>query len=69
MKIREFLLGQFPDRKIPPLGREAAEENPQQNFDASKAAKTFGINFRTFDEVLKDFTDFVFSYEKQVDKS
>jgi hypothetical protein len=46
------------------LGKEAAEENPQQIFDAGKAVKTFGINFRSFDEVLKDYTSFVFSYER-----
>jgi hypothetical protein len=46
------------------LGKEAEEENPQQTFDASKAARTFGIKFRSFEEVIKDYTDFVFSYEK-----
>jgi hypothetical protein len=46
------------------LSKEAEEENPQQTFDASKAAEIFGIKFRTFEEVIKDYTDFVLSYEK-----
>jgi len=45
------------------LSKEAAEEDIQQKFDTSKAARTFGIQFRTFDEVIKDFTDWAFTYE------
>jgi hypothetical protein len=46
------------------LSKEAEEENPQGVYDVSKAAKTFGIHFRTFDELIKDYTDFAFSYGK-----
>jgi len=61
--IREFLIEHYPNRIVAPLSKEAVAENPQQIFDASKAAAAFGIKFRTFEEVIKDFTDFVFSYE------
>jgi len=46
------------------LSQEAEEENVRQTYDATKAARTFGINFRTYEEVLHDYTDFVFSYQK-----
>jgi len=46
------------------LSEVAEAETGIQIYDTSKAAKTFGINFRTFDEVLKDYTEFAFSYEK-----
>lgn len=63
-KIRELLIKHYPDRKFAPLSKEAEEEDPQQTFDATKAAKTFGIKFHTFDEVLKNYAEFVFSYDK-----
>jgi len=46
------------------LSKEAGEENVRQIYDATKAARTFGINFRTFEDVLHDYTEFVFSYQK-----
>jgi hypothetical protein len=46
------------------LSKEAEEENPQGVYDTRKAASTFGINFRTFDELIKDYTSFAFSYGK-----
>ena len=54
----------YPDRIVAPLSKEAEAENPQQIFDANKASRTFGIKFRPFEEVIRDYTDFVFSYEK-----
>ena len=62
-KVREYILKHYPDRKVAPLSKEAEKENPQQTFDASKAARTFGINFRTLDDILRDYTDFVFSFK------
>ena len=47
-----------------PLSKEAEEEDVQQTFDAAKAERTFGIHFRTFDDLLRDYTAFAFSYEK-----
>jgi hypothetical protein len=49
---------------VAPLSKEAEEEDVQQTYDATKATRTFGIQFRTFDELLQDYTAFVFSYEK-----
>jgi len=45
------------------LSKEAEEEDPKGVFDATKAARTFGINFRSFEDVIKDYTNFAFSYE------
>ena len=63
-KVREYLIKHYPGRKVAPLSREAAEENPPQIYDTSKAIETFGVKFRGFEEVIGDYMEFVFSYEK-----
>jgi hypothetical protein len=49
---------------VAPLSEEAEEEDVQQTFNATKAAKTFGIQFRSFEDILRDYTAFAFSYGK-----
>jgi hypothetical protein len=60
--VRDYLQKWYPERRLAPLSKEAADENPQQVFDASNAEKMFGMKFRTFEELLKDYVDFAYSY-------
>jgi len=62
--IRNFLVENYPDRKVAPLGKEAAAEDVKWEYDSTKAAKTFDIEFRTFNEMMSDFCNWAFSYEK-----
>jgi len=63
LKIYEYVKKHYPDRAIAPLSKEAELEDVQQNYDASKAERVFGIKFRTFEELLEDYTDFVYSFD------
>jgi len=45
------------------LSKEAELEDIKQSFDVSKAEKVFGIKFRTFEELLEDYTNFVYSFD------
>ena len=62
MKIREYIVQHYPNRRVAPLSPEASAEDPKVRYDSSKAQKTFNIKFRSLDEMLKDFMDFVESY-------
>ena len=55
---------EYPDHRVAPLSKAAEAEDYEQRYDNSKAESTFDIKFRSFDEMLKDYAEFAFSYSK-----
>jgi hypothetical protein len=55
---------EHPNQRIAPLSKEAEAEVYEQRYDNSKAKRAFDMKFRSFNEMLKDYAEFAFSYSK-----
>ena len=64
IQARKFLVEHYPNEFFAPLSKEAEEEEYKQTYDSSKAQETFGMKFRSYEELLGDYADFAISLEK-----